>query len=92
MSDDEAVADLLGEVVVAEELAQVALEPRFRGCGGVEQLAQPARGAGLEVLEPDELSYERLGERGVQGIEGAVAERSRSVRRGVVTGDAQVER
>ena len=56
-----------------EQAPEVALEPGLRRRGGVEQASQVARGAGFEGLERHELADQRLGQRGVEGIEGELA-------------------
>ena len=55
-----------------EDLPQVALELRLRRRRGVEKRLERAGGSGLQCLERDEPADQRLGQRGVQGLEGEV--------------------
>jgi hypothetical protein len=70
VSAHEAVAGWLRQPMLAEETPEVALEPRSRRCRGGHEFREPPGRPLLHVLEPHELAHERLGERGVQGIEG----------------------
>jgi hypothetical protein len=66
----DAVGDRLRQTVRAQQAAQPAFETRTRRRRGRQQLAQLPGGAGLELLEPHELAHQRLGERGVERVEG----------------------
>jgi hypothetical protein len=66
----DAVAGGLRQTVLAEEAAQPAFEPRSRRRRSVQQAPEVAGRPGLQVLEPHELAHQRLGERGVELIEG----------------------
>jgi len=70
---DDAVRDRLGQPVLAQQRPEVALQARARRRGRGEQRAQVPGRSHPQVVELNQLAHERLGERGVEGIEGEVA-------------------